>query len=483
MSEQLQYSMHHTMHIHNIDNDSLLQIFSYYRLQDGDNWHLRHTWRMLVQVCRRWRYLIYRSTSQLDMCLLLTYNSPSIYTLGHLPPLPLVIDYSDKTAALARRDEDNIYFGLQRRGRVHRVALRAPYSTLRKLFNLLNGTFPRLEDLSLISTTTETGLVLPETFHAPFLRHLSLQGIGLPKGLPFLSMISISTLSLVHNQTSYYFFSGHLVTQLQSLLCLEELSIGFAIPIPLSSSEGELLPAPIPPVTLPTLRRLTFQGESDLLDNLVAPINTPLLEQLSLTLFFDIDFALVNLTEFIHRTEGFRRLITRVIFNKGGVFIDADNGKFSLHVKVSCETLDHQIGSATQVFSALGEVISTVEELTLDRYTHQMSSDWENIRDNMLWHELLLPFIGVKKLHIGFSLIFELSRALESLAGGLAQEILPELQELEVLQLEMYHANQPLSGFFETRESMGRPVHLLAPQMACQASPEVRASFPIFSTC
>ena len=399
-------------------------------------------------------------------------------TLSHLPLLPLVIDYSDKTATFARKDEDNIYLGLQRHGRVHRVALRAPSSTLRKLLNPLNKPFPRLENLSLISTTTETGLVLPEAFHAPFLRHLSLHGIGFPKGVPFLSsMIALSTLSLVHIQKSSYFSPGHLVTQLQSLLYLEELSIGFAIPMPLPSSEGELLPAPNPPVTLPNLRRLTFQGESDYLDNLVAPINTPFLEQLSLTLFFDIDFALVNLTEFIHRTKGFRFFITRVFFNKGGVFIEAGIGKFSLHVKVSCEPLDHQIGSTTQVFSALGNALSTVEKLVLDINVNGMPSDWENRRDNMLWHELLLPFIGVKKLNIGFSLIFELSRALESLAGGLVQGILPELQELEVLQLEMYHAN--LSGFIKTRKSMGRPIRLLAPQMAhLQASPEVRAPFP-----
>ena len=41
------------------------------------------------------------------------------------------------------------------------------------------------------------------------------------------------------------------------------------------------------------------------LDNLVAQINTPFLERLGVTLYFDIVFTLVNLTEYIHRTEGF----------------------------------------------------------------------------------------------------------------------------------------------------------------------------------
>ena len=257
-----------------------------------------------------------------------------------------------------------------------------------------------------------------------------------------------------------------MVTQLQGLPHLEELSIGFAIPIPLPSSEGELLPAPIPPVTLPTLRRLTFRGVDVYLDNLVAQINTPLLERLSLTLLFDLAFTLVNLTEFIHRTEGFGCLVAQVIFNKDGASIDAGYyeqqgiGKLSLHV--NCEPLDWQIDSATQVCSALGNVLSAVEELTLDLDVDGMPSDWENTLDSMLWHELLLPFIGVKKLHIGSSLTLELSQALESVAGGLVLELLPELQELEV-QLEIDDAKKAFSAFVETRESVGRPVHLLVP--------------------
>ena len=137
-------------YIHKLDDDSLLQMFSYYRLEDGNSWHLRHTWRKLAQVCRRWRYLIYRSSFYLDMCLLLTNNSPSIDTLGHLPLLPLVIDYSDKTATLARKDEDNIYLGLRRHGLVCRIALRAPSSSLRILLEPMNKPFPRLESLSLV---------------------------------------------------------------------------------------------------------------------------------------------------------------------------------------------------------------------------------------------------------------------------------------------------------------------------------------------
>ncbi|KAF8485831.1 hypothetical protein DFH94DRAFT_157204 [Russula ochroleuca] len=453
--------------IHNLDDDSLLQIFSYYRLEDKDNWYLRLGWLKLIHVCRRWRKLISDSWSHLDMCLLITNDSPSIDALSHLPPLPLVIDYSDRARTIARKDEDNIHLGLQQHDRVRHVALQGPSSSLRMWLKPMNKLFPVLQDLSLLSTTTdwkEMSQVVPELLQAPNLRHLSLHGIGLPKGSSLLSpTTALSTLSLTQ---SCYIPPGHLVARLQGLPHLEELSIGFAIPIPLPSSEGELLSAPTTPVTLPTLRRLTFRGEDVYLENLVAQIKTPLLEQLSLSLLFDLDFTLVNLTKFIHRIEGIGIigcLVARVIFNKDGISVDTGNYKQSsigvLGLHINCKPLDWQIGSATQVCTALRRILSTVEELTLDLDVDGMPSDWENRLDSMVWHELLLPFVGVKKLRIGSSLTLQLSQSLESIAGGLVLELLPKLQELEV-HLKMFHSKNVFSLFVGTRESVARPVHL-----------------------
>ena len=385
-----------------------------------------------------------------------------MHTLGHLPPVPLVIEYSDRTTRTMA--QNNVHFGLQQHGRVRRIVLRAPSSSLRTWLELMNNLFPRLRHLSLLSTNIEEiSLMLPETFQAPDLRHLSLQGIGLPKRLPLLSSaIALSILSLTHIRASCYFPPGYLVTQLQDLPHLKELSIGFAVPIPLPSSERDLLPPPIPPVTLPSLRRLTFHGVDSYLDNFVAQIITPLLKRLGLTFFFDLAFALVNLTEFIHRTDGFRCLVVRVIFNKDSSSIDV--GKIGL--RVNCEPLDWQIDSATQVCNALGDVLSTVEELTLDLRVDGMPSDWENTLDNTAWHELLLPFIGAKKLKIVSSLTLELSNALESVDGELVLELLPALEELEVLReapLKIDRATNAFSMFMKTRESVGRPIHLLVP--------------------
>jgi hypothetical protein len=87
-----QYSMASRTHIHYPDNDTLPEMLSCY-WPEKDDCNVRVTWRKFAHVCRRWRYLIFDSWSHLDMRLLLT-NDPllSLDTLSHLPPLPLVTE-------------------------------------------------------------------------------------------------------------------------------------------------------------------------------------------------------------------------------------------------------------------------------------------------------------------------------------------------------------------------------------------------------
>ena len=216
---------------------------------------------------------------------------------------------------------------------------------------------------------------------------------------------------------------------------------------------------------MPTLRRLTFRGVITYLDNLVARINTPLLERLTLTLFFEHPVTLVNLTKFIQRTERFGCSVARIIFNNDGASMYTNDykqqgiGKLSLHV--NCEPPNWKMDSVTMAFSALRGVLSVVEELTFDLDEDGMPSEWRNTLDNTLWHELLLPFVSVKNLHIGScgsSIAFRLARALELKVGGL---VLPELQVLQV-PLEFFHARNVFFTFIETRKLMGHPVRLLA---------------------
>ena len=464
-SERPPYSVAYRAHVHMLDYDSLLNIYHHYRLEDINNWNFRLGWCKLAHVCQRWRYLIFDSCSPLDMCLHLTNGSPTLNSLAHLPPLPLLIDYCKMATTQVQLDELSILTGLQQRDRVRRILLRVPSLPLRNCLATMSDRYPILEHLSLSSTTEgENSLVLPGTFSAPNLRYLALQGVGFLTGLPSLSYLTnLVTLTLTGIRASYYFHPAHLLTQLQGLLHLEELSIGFAVPIPLPSTEAELLPRPIPRVTLPTLKRLIFRGVAIYLENLVSQINAPILEQLILTLFFEIAFTLPALTQFIRITGGLRCLSAKVLFKREGVSIVTNNGESlssgSLTINVNCENLDWQIDVATQCCSALEQFLSGVEELTLDLDKDGIPSDWGEPLDSMLWRELLLPFSSVKKLQIGSSLTFELSDALKSDRAELDLNLLPGLQKLEV-QLEIDDANRAFFTFIKTRELEGRPVEL-----------------------
>jgi len=347
--------------------------------------------------------------------------------------MPLLIEYRNNITAWAQHDKENISTGLQQHGRVRRLVLQAPSPNLRTCLVELNEHFPQLEYLSIESTTkVEASLVLPGTFRAPNLRHLAFHDIGLPEQLSLSASIpALVTLTLTYIPAPCYFHPGHLVTQLQELPFLEELSIGFAVPMPRPSTEGELLHVPIPRVTLPILKRFTFRGVVVYLENLIAQIYTPLLEQLNVTLFFQLAFTLVNLTQFIHTIERLRCLSASIHFERNRASIVTSNGESldggGLTISVICMSLDWQIDATTQVCGALAQVLSSIEELTLDLEEAGISFDGENAPDSTLWRELLLQFTGVRRLHIGSALTSELSDALTSDGAGLDLELLPDL--------------------------------------------------------
>ncbi|KAF8259170.1 hypothetical protein EI94DRAFT_1044874 [Lactarius quietus] len=95
----------------------------------------------------------------------------------HLPSLPLFIDYRDTTETLIRQDELAIRHALLLRDRVRHIALHLPRSILHAILPIMDGPFSMLEHLSLSYTNGgDPSLILPKTFLAPNLRHLTLMG-------------------------------------------------------------------------------------------------------------------------------------------------------------------------------------------------------------------------------------------------------------------------------------------------------------------
>ncbi|KAF8269921.1 hypothetical protein EI94DRAFT_867170 [Lactarius quietus] len=393
---------------------------------------------------------------------------------GHaspLPSLPLIIEYEDTTATLSAKDELGMSQALQLRDRIRHVALSISPAIFHKLILFMDDTFPTLERLCLSSTAKEedAGLILPTTFMAPNLRHLTLLGIGFPTGLSSLtSSFALITLILADIRTSGYFLPKHLVARLRFLPQLEELSVCFSIHIlPRPSAEGELLDVLEAPVTLPALRRLTFRGVSAYLESLVIQLSAPVLEQLDITIFNQVALTLPRLSYFINTTtEGLKLPVASVIFDSDAVSVVINDragqqraaGPSSFTFRVRCREFDRQVGCAAQVCNALIPVLSSVEALRLELDVERPPTDWQDVAVNgASWRELLAPFVEARELHICHALVGELASVPQSDGPGLGLMVLTSLQEL-ALHLEEGHANNAFRLFFGARRIAGRPV-------------------------
>ncbi|KAH8995950.1 hypothetical protein EDB92DRAFT_1844093 [Lactarius akahatsu] len=452
---------------YNLNDDILIDIFNYYRLDDENAWNIKLGWCKLSHVCRRWRQLVHSSAFRLGLQILCTNGSPALDTLDHLPSLPLFVDYRDTIATITQQDELAIRYALLLWDRVRRIDLHLPPSIFHRLLTLMGEPFSMLEHLSLSPTTKEdTNLVLPKSFLAPNLRHLMLHAIDLPNRLQLLfSTVSLVTLVLTDIQASGYFPPRPLVAHLSSLHQLEELTIEFSIPIPRPSAERELLGKRLTPVPLPNLKHLRFQGVSAYLECLVAQIRAPLLERLDIMLFNQIAWVLPHLSHFINTTEAFKLPIATVSFGNEVTMItdrhitQQHGAPFTL--RVMCKELDWQIDCAAQICCALMTPLSGVQELRLDFDGARMLTRWQNGEiDSTTWHELLRSFIGVNKLCICAALSEEVSRALQVGEDGLDPGLLPGLQEI-VTELYGKRADDLFGWFVDARRLADRPVRLM----------------------
>lgn len=274
-TERPEYDPFYTT-IDTLDVDILLAIFGLYRLDDEESWNLQLRWCKLTHVCQKWRHLIHKFSARLNIHIPFTNGTPPLHMLSHLPSLPIIVDFRGWDAA---GTDSGILHAIQQHDRIRRIDLKAPSSTLDKLIVPMDEPFPTLESLSLSSTTTpEEGTMpmIPKKFSAPNLRHLTSHGTCLPQGLPFLATsISLVTLKLTDIQAPGYFTPDDLAKQLRHTPQLQELSIGFSIPLPRPRAERELLCEPSTLTELPALKCLEFRGVGAYLEGLLTRISTP----------------------------------------------------------------------------------------------------------------------------------------------------------------------------------------------------------------
>jgi hypothetical protein len=418
-----------------LPDDVLLAIFDCYANEhDLPAKIYVEAWQLLVHVCRRWRSLVFGSARRLNLRLVGTSKTPVRDMLDVWPPFPLVVQGRPTSTEGA----DNIVAALERRDRVNRIELfEVNSSPLEIILAAMQEPFPELTYLQLWSND-EMVPVVPDSFlgrSGPRLVFLGLFGIPFP-GLPklLLSATHLVNLYLLNIPHSGYISPEAMVTALSTLTSLERLRLNFQSPQPHSDWAGQC-PSPLTRTVVPVLTHFAFKGDCEYLDDLVACIDAPRLNDLSITFFHDIVFDAPQFIQFISRTpalEAFEN--ARVVFRDRAAWIKFSSqtpGYGSLKVEISCRELDWQVSSLGQICTSclppLQVSASEVLYIYLEPFSHP---HWEGNIEDTPWLELLHPFTGVKNLYLSKEFAPLIVPALQELIGGRTAEMWSTLQNI-----------------------------------------------------
>jgi hypothetical protein len=474
--------------IHILDDDSLLKIFSLCRpvLSDeneedaveilgGRKWNDERWWYSLVQVCRRWRYLVLESASLLGLSLLCTYGTPIADILAHSPRrLPLILDYYDLYDYITADDEVGIRFALEHRDRVRRIRIMQPAHILEKLIEALHGEFPNLEYLFIERHTfyvpsVQSNVIadIPKTFRAPRLRYLVVMGFHIPIGSPlFTTMGNLVTLSLTFDIPWGDCQPNPLLQQLSHMPQLETSGNTFNTYSPSDDMESQLWRRAVMRRITPYLRRFGFQGANAYLESLLPRITTRFIESLGLY-FLDqlITYLILPRRKFMSSAETVWLKTVQLSFLKDHFRVDAhshfrDFGMYRFGMSQGGRNLDWQLASVTKFIHTLRTVFSPVEHLVLTYDGHLTHSEWNNEADPTPWRELFRMFRNTKALYMDQAFVRPLSRFLLPDGGGSPTDLFPELREL------WYSTTDDSNGgffaeFAYARRNAGRPVTIM----------------------
>jgi hypothetical protein len=205
---------------------------------------------------------------------------------------------------------------------------------------------------------------------------------------------------------------------------------------------------------------LRFKGVGEYFEDLVARIDAPLLDKLTITFFHQLIFDTPRLTQFISRTPRLKTHVeARVFFSSLDVSVTLPqtfDGR--LHFEISCRQPDWQLSSLAQVCSSSFPqgLIPAVEHLYILELGHY---NWQDDIENSQWLEILQPFTNVKCLYISRKIAPHIAPALQELVGESVTEVLPAL---ETLFLEEPLPSRPvletIGKFVTARQLVSHPI-------------------------
>ena len=419
------------MSINILPDDVLIEMFHFYLDLFGRRSRRSAGWRGLVQVCQRWRNLVFGSPLHLDIKLHCSARTPLREMLNVWPALPISIE-EHLCSRLSQVEHETVLAILELHQRVCEIDLTdIPNELLEQVGQTMQKPFPALTRLLLESNSPSPPELLNSFLagSAPRLRTLELKHIPHP-ALPNLlrSTTDLRYLGLYCNSRSAYIPSQVMVTCLSGLTRLETIVIKFY-----SSRFSESSPSP--PSTrsvLPALTYLRFQGRCDYLEDLVASIDAPLLKTMSLSFFKRDAYDTPQLFKFISCTNQLRspRRVDAVFYDhtiKVKVYLQTE---LAYDSAVDLEVLysDWRLSPLAQLCHSSLSSLSTLERLDIRRGKFDTSGLPYNIEDAE-WLVFLRRFASVKDLYITKSLGLPVMSALAAPAGD-GMTVLPALQNI-----------------------------------------------------
>ena len=342
---------------------------------------------------------------------------------------------------------------------------------LKRLITVLQEPFPALESLHLVIDDNQTGEtlpVLPNTFlggSAPRLRSLHFDRIPFP-ALPRLlsSSNDLVNLELYRIPHSGYISPEVVATSISSLTRLTRFSIGFESPASRPDPTNRRSP-PLIQAIMPALTKLWFHGVSEYLEDLVARVHAPLLHDLQITFFNQLDFDIQQLPRFIgHAPTLLSYKLADVCLSEENIKLYMSEHPFSslrnLTFRISCRSIDWQISAMAQICDQLSSFMSGIETLNINGHDGLKSTWMMADMDNTQWLELFHPFTAVQTLHMSREELQSLIvLTLRELGGESATEVLPALDDLYLAEFQVSASvREGIEPFIIAREGSAHPV-------------------------
>lgn len=415
--------------------------------------------------------MIFASSLRLHLQVLCTARRPVQRLLDVWPTLPLAIwDHNLHERRRPHVDVDNILAALEHHDRVRHIELWGiSNAQLGRIAAVTQEPFPELTFLELLSDGRGAAAALPDSFFGGAAPRPRLHTVHL-KGIPFppvrellLSATHLVDLDLWNMSYSGFVSTEETVNCLAVMTRLKSLFLGFHSPLSCPDPANQDPPPPIRTV-LPALTHFKYRGVSETLEDLVARIDVPLLDNAEITFFNQLLFDSSRLPQFmtfIGRINKFK------VFDQACVLFQARYGQVrlssqpgtvdhaALKLKIASKASDWQLSSLSQVCDR-SLLPYTVQRLDI-REDPDLESHWEDDMENGQWKELLDPFTDVKDLYLSKELALRIARALQELVW--ATEVLPVLQNIFLEGLEPSRVVQEAIGpFIAARQLSNYPV-------------------------